>query len=113
MWPSITDLEVRLLLAGHETTVLTYSAFGFAYSQTLRNEGSTNAGLRDQRLGIEWVRDNIREFGGDPEKITIHGQSSGGRSLRIIQISTNSVQDSPWVCKRSLSAVPSLYRSNR
>lgn len=56
-----------------------YPAFGFAYSQALQNEGSTNAGLRDQRLAIEWVRDNIEHFGGDPEKITIHGQSSGGK----------------------------------
>lgn len=53
-------------------------AFGFAQSDALRSEGSENAGLRDQRLAIEWVRDNIEHFGGDPEKITIFGQSSGG-----------------------------------
>ena len=37
-----------------------------------------NLGLRDQRAAVEWVRDNIRSFGGDPAKITIAGQSSGG-----------------------------------
>ncbi|KAH7184849.1 Alpha/Beta hydrolase protein [Fusarium flagelliforme] len=37
-----------------------------------------NLGLRDQRAAVEWVRDNIRKFGGDPSKITIAGQSSGG-----------------------------------
>ncbi len=36
-----------------------------------------NVGLLDQRLGVEWVRDNIRGFGGDPSKIVIFGQSSG------------------------------------
>jgi carboxylesterase type B len=55
--------------------------FGFAQSDTLMSEGSGNAGLRDQRLAIEWVRDNIAFFGGDPEKITILGQSSGGLAV--------------------------------
>ncbi|KAI8963326.1 alpha/beta-hydrolase [Daldinia sp. FL1419] len=55
--------------------------FGFAQSNALEAEGSENAGLRDQRLAIEWVRDNIEYFGGDPEKITIHGQSSGGLAV--------------------------------
>lgn len=54
------------------------AVFGFAQSDALEAEGSENAGLRDQRLAFEWVRDNIRHFGGDPEKITIFGQSSGG-----------------------------------
>lgn len=37
-----------------------------------------NLGLRDQRAAVEWVRDNIRHFGGNPSKITLAGQSSGG-----------------------------------
>ena len=55
--------------------------FGFAQSSTLKEEGSLNAGLRDQRMGIEWVRDNIAKFGGDPWRITILGQSSGGLAV--------------------------------
>ncbi|KAK4232947.1 Carboxylesterase [Achaetomium macrosporum] len=57
------------------------SVFGFAQSEALKSEGSENAVLRDQRLGIEWVRDNIDQFGGDPHKITIFGQSSGGLAV--------------------------------
>lgn len=38
---------------------------------------SQNAGMRDQRLAIEWLRDNVASFGGDLSKITIFGQSAG------------------------------------
>lgn len=37
----------------------------------------TNVGLRDARLAIEWVRDNIEAFGGDTDRITLFGQSQG------------------------------------
>ncbi|TGJ81609.1 hypothetical protein E0Z10_g7153 [Xylaria hypoxylon] len=55
--------------------------FGFAQSAALEAEGSENAGLRDQRLALEWVRDHIDQFGGNPDKVTIFGQSSGGLAV--------------------------------
>ncbi|KAH8648285.1 putative lipase [Tricladium varicosporioides] len=55
--------------------------FGFATAESLRGEKSLNVGLKDQRLALEWVRDNIESFGGDPTRITIYGQSSGGLSV--------------------------------
>ncbi|KAJ4365286.1 hypothetical protein N0V83_008905 [Neocucurbitaria cava] len=39
-----------------------------------------NLGLLDQRLGVEWVRDNIANFGGNPERISLWGQSAGAMS---------------------------------
>lgn len=55
--------------------------FGFATSEALRGDKSLNVGLRDQRLALEWVKDNVHLFGGDPDRVTIFGQSSGGLSV--------------------------------
>merc|ERR1711881_427966 len=54
-------------------------ALGFL---TFGNDMATgNLGFRDQQLAIQWTRNYIRNFGGDPNKITIFGQSAGGQSV--------------------------------
>jgi carboxylesterase type B len=54
--------------------------FGFPGSPELPKEDS-NLGFLDQRAALEWARRNIKAFGGDPNKITILGQSAGGWSV--------------------------------
>ena len=51
--------------------------FGFSGAPGIEQ----NAGLRDQRSAIEWLRDNVAGFGGDPSRIIIFGQSAGGASV--------------------------------
>ncbi|XP_053994723.1 uncharacterized protein LOC128885013 [Hylaeus volcanicus] len=44
-------------------------------------EASGNQGLKDQNLGMQWVQKNIEKFGGDPNRVTIMGESAGACSV--------------------------------
>ena len=55
--------------------------WGFLQTPQLLAEGNSNAGLLDQRLAFRWIKENIAAFGGNPDQITIWGESAGAQSI--------------------------------
>ncbi|VDC07276.1 unnamed protein product [Peniophora sp. CBMAI 1063] len=57
------------------------AAFGFLAGKEVKRHGNLNAGLLDQQFALEWIQKHIHKFGGDPNKVTIYGQSAGAGSV--------------------------------
>ena len=47
-------------------------------------EESANAGMTDLVASLRWIRENIANFGGDPDKVMIYGQSGGGSKVTTL-----------------------------
>lgn len=51
---------------------------------------SGNYGLKDQTMALRWVNRNIANFGGNPEEVTLFGNSAGGASVHFHYLSPHS-----------------------
>lgn len=78
--------DSKLLATRGDMVVVTINyrlgTLGFLAHPSLGANGDVgNYGLADQQAALRWVRDNIAEFGGDPARVTIAGESAGGMSV--------------------------------
>ncbi len=82
----------RLAADGAVVVTINYrlNVFGFLAHPALSAESphgaSGNYGLLDMVAGLEWVRDNIAAFGGDPDRVTIFGESAGAGAVMSVMV---------------------------
>ncbi|KAK7476540.1 hypothetical protein BaRGS_00032220 [Batillaria attramentaria] len=78
----------RLVTQGDVIVVVIQYRLGIlGFLSTADDASPGNYGLLDQNMAIRWVKDNIRAFGGDPDSITIFGESAGAGSVGLQMLS--------------------------
>jgi para-nitrobenzyl esterase len=114
------------LAKGHDVVVVTVNhrlgVFGYLHLEDVAGEefaGSGNAGMLDLVAALEWVRDNIASFGGDPGKVMIFGESGGGAKVSTLLampaakglFHTAAIESGPGLRMRTLEEATSHTRA--
>ena len=71
--------DVVVITINHRLNVLGFTHFGDLGNEDFASSGTV--GMQDIVHALKWVRDNIENFGGDPDRVTIFGESGGGRKV--------------------------------
>ncbi|MFC4014245.1 carboxylesterase/lipase family protein [Nonomuraea purpurea] len=71
-------------LAGLGVTVVSFNYRLGAFGYLAHPDFGSNFGLQDQIAALQWVQQHITQFGGDPERVTVFGQSAGAHSVRTL-----------------------------
>ncbi|KAI1745212.1 carboxylesterase family protein [Xylaria scruposa] len=82
-------------------------AFGFLSSKEVEKFGVLNAALHDQRFALQWIKNNIHHFGGDPGRVTISGVSAGGGSV-MLQAMANNGREGDALFQGAIASSPYL-----
>ncbi|KAF7424779.1 hypothetical protein PC9H_010090 [Pleurotus ostreatus] len=69
--------------------------FGFLAGSKVKANGALNAGLLDQEFALKWVQQHISKFGGDPDRVTIWGESAGAGSVLQHVVARNGSTNPP------------------
>jgi para-nitrobenzyl esterase len=90
-WEKVSD-GAHLAREGAVVVTIAYrlGVFGFlAHPELTRENGTTsgNYGLHDMIAALAWVRDNIAQFGGDPERVLVMGGSAGAAAISVLATS--------------------------
>ncbi|KAF9557097.1 alpha/beta-hydrolase [Agrocybe pediades] len=88
--------------------------FGFLPGQKVKEGGALNAGLLDQQFALKWVQQHINQFGGDPAKVTIWGESAGAGSV-LQHVVANGGRTNPPLFRAAITSssfLPSQYKFN-
>lgn len=101
--PDVIVVTIAYRLAAYGFMRLSHLPDGADYPD------AQNLGIMDQMMGLKWVHENIAAFGGDPDNVTIFGESAGGSSCTLIPL----VKGSHQYFKRVItqSGTPAMTRS--
>ena len=84
-WQLALEGDVIVVTVNYRLGVFGFVNFGEALDLP---DIPSNLGLRDHIAALQWVRDNIAVFGGDPDKVTISGESAGSITVALLMLSS-------------------------